>query len=80
VPALTERLPDVSYIVPTTRERLLGPGKRADQASDAPCTRDCQRLATLRSRMDDIVAGDFEDLTLRVDGKAGDLMTMDFAA
>jgi hypothetical protein len=30
--------------------------------------------------MDEIVAGNFGDPTLRVDGTAGDLMTMDFAA
>ena len=29
--------------------------------------------------MDEIVTGVFEDPELRVDGEAGDLMTMDFA-
>jgi hypothetical protein len=42
--------------------------------------RGCQRLATLRPRMDAIVSGYFEDLKLRVDGKAGDLLTLDVAA
>jgi hypothetical protein len=72
--ALTKRRPDVSDIGPTTQKRLLEPGNRAEQASDTPCTRVCQRLATLRPRMDESVA------ELRFDRKAVDLMTMGFAA
>ena len=69
-----------TYIVRADRAPSGRIRHRADQASDARCTRGCQRLATLRPRMDEIVAGYFEDPKLRVDGKAGDLMTMDFAA
>ena len=78
--ALTKRRPDVSDIGPTTRKRLLEPGNGADQAGEASCRRVCQRLATLRPRMNEIVAGNFEDPKLRFDGTTGDLMTMDFAA
>lgn len=78
--ALTKRRPGVSDIGPTTRKRLLEPGNRADQAGEVSCRHVCQRLATLRPRMDEIVAGNFEDPELRFDGTIGDLMTMGFAA